>query len=405
MGIGFYQLPRHFRDPRHESGGVALAPGDGGQFLFPLRREHRRGQGVRQDCNQVDPRFGGNQAFASALHKSGRHQLFQDGRPGRRGAQALALGVLRHILFSGGLHRRQKGVLRVRLGRGGEVFGDRGIHLVKGLAFGEIRQGDGLRLVLRLLLQGGAENAVDLTPALGEDAPPLGGEGVSTTIKSGRDRFIHIGFRRRTQQLPAHQQQGVPFAHGQFGQVGFLQLQRRDDGVVVGYLPIIHQRRNIREEVRASIEGRHPRRQMQDHRGGLRHINRQIPAVRPGIGQQLLLVQRLCVVQGLLGRVTEHPVCLPLQGGQVVELGRRLFLLLMGDGGAGCRCAGTGRPQGLRLLRGSNLLGHRLGPIQRQPHMMVFLLAEQGDPAVPVHQHGKGGRLHPPHIQGAMVQY
>lgn len=49
------------------------------------------------------------------------------------------------------------------------MFGDRGIHLVKGLAFGKIRQGGGLRLVLRLLLQGSAENVVDLTPALGED--------------------------------------------------------------------------------------------------------------------------------------------------------------------------------------------------------------------------------------------
>ena len=256
------------------------------------------------------------------------------------------------------------------------MFGNRGIHLVKGLTFGEVRQGDGFCRVLRLLLQGCAENAVDLTPALGEDAPPLGGEGVSTTVKSGRDRFIYIGFRRRTQQLPAHQQQGVPFSHSQFGQVGFLQLQRGDNGVVVGHLPIIHQRCNIREEVRASIEGRHLRRQIQDHRGGLRHIAGQIPAVRPGVGQQLLLVQRLCVVQGLLGRVTEHPVCLPLQGGQVVELGRRLFLFLMGDGGADHRSPGTGPPQVLRLLRGSNLLGHRFGPIQRQAHMMVFLLAE-----------------------------
>jgi len=76
----------------------------------------------------------------------------------------------------------------------------------------------------------------------------------------------------------------------------------------------------------------------------------------------------------------------------------------MGDGDATHRSPGTGRPQALRLLRGSNLLGHRFGPIQRQAHMMVFLLAEQGDPAVPVHQHGKGGRLYPPHIQGAMVE-
>ena len=174
--------------------------------------------------------------------------------------------------------------------------------------------------------------------------------------------------------------------------------------MVVGYLPIIHQQGHIREELGASIKGRHFGRQVEDCRSGLRHVSGQIPAVRPGIGQQLLLVERLRVVQSLLGRVAEQAVGLPLQSGQVVELGRRLFLLFTGDRSTDRRAIGTGRPQGLRLLRGGNFLRHRLGPVQDQAHMVVLLLLEAGDLPVPVHQHGKGGRLYPPHIQGAVVE-
>ena len=372
--------------------------------MLPLRREHGRGQSIRQDGDQVDPRLGRDETFPFALHKPGRHQLLQDRRPGGRGAQALAFCLVRHIFFSGGLHRRQNGVLRVRLGRGGEVFGNGGIHLVKGLAFGEIRQGDGFRLVLRLLLQGDAENVVDLTPALGEDAPPLGGEGLPAAGKGRRHRLVHIGLRNRAQQLPAHQQKDIALTHGQFGQVRLLQLQRGDDGVVVGHLLVIYQQGHIREELPAPVKGRYLGRQVEDHRSGLRHVGGQKPAVRPGIGQQLFLIEGLCVVQRLFRRVAEDAVGLPLEGGQVVEPGRCLFLLFTGDGSADCLRAGTGRPQGLRLLRGGDLLRYRLGPAQGQAHMMVFLFAEHCDFAVPVHQHGKGGGLHPPHIQGAVVE-
>ena len=126
------------------------------------------------------------------------------------------------------------------------MFGDSGLHLVKKLTLGEVRQSGGFRLALRLLLQGSAENVVDLTPALGEDAPPLGGEGVSTAVKSGRGRLVHIGLRNRAQQLPAHQQKDIALTHGQFGQVRLLQLQRGDDGVVVGHFLVIYQQGNIR---------------------------------------------------------------------------------------------------------------------------------------------------------------
>jgi len=174
--------------------------------------------------------------------------------------------------------------------------------------------------------------------------------------------------------------------------------------VVVGYLLVIHQRRNIGEKLRAGIEGRHPCRQMQYNRGSLRHVNRQIPAVRAGIGQQLLFIERLCVVQGLFGRVAEHPVCLPLQGGQVVQFGRLLRLFLPHHGYTGCFFTIASVPDGLGILNSRNFFRNRLGSLQRQTHMMVFLLAEQNDLAVPVGQHRQGGRLHPPHIQGAVVE-
>ena len=53
-------------------------------------------------------------------------------------------------------------------------------------------------------------------------------------------------------------------------------------------------------------------------------------ADRAGIGQQLLFIEALGVVEGLLRRVSEQAVCLTLQGGKVIELWRlfRLFLLL-----------------------------------------------------------------------------
>ena len=174
--------------------------------------------------------------------------------------------------------------------------------------------------------------------------------------------------------------------------------------MVVRYLLVVHQRQNIREKLRASVEGRYPCRQMQNHGGGLRHVARQIPAVRAGIGQQLLFIERLGVVQGLLGRVAEHPVCLPLQGGQVVQFGRLLRLFLPHQGYTHGPLPVTGVPDGLGILRGNNAVADRLGLLQRQPHMMVFLLAEQNDLAVPVGQHRQGGRLYPPHIQGAMVE-
>ena len=284
------------------------------------------------------------------------------------------------------------------------MLGDRGGDRLKDLSLNQGRK-DALGIfILRLLLQGGTEHLLDSPPALGKHLLSFCREGVSAAIKGGRDRLIHERLRRRTQQLVADQQKDIALAHRQPRHVRFLQFQRRQDRVVVGYLLVVHQRQNIGEKLRAGVEGRHPCRQMQDHGGGLRHIAGQIPAVRAGIGQQLLFIERLGVVQGLLGRVAEHPVCLPLQGGQVVQFGRLFCLFVPHYGYTGCFFTIAGVPDGLGILHNRDFFRNRLGSLQRQPHMMVFLLAEHCDFAVPVHQHGKGGGLHSPHIQGAVVE-
>ena len=56
------------------------------------------------------------------------------------------------------------------------------------------------------------------------------------------------------------------------------------------------------------------------------------------------------------------------------------------------------------VLRGNNAVADRFGFLQRQPHMMAFLLAEPNNLAIQVGQHRQGGRLHPPHIQGVVVE-
>ena len=398
VGVFPHQLRRHCLDPVHEVLRRRLALCHLVQPLLPIRCELGRGQQLRQHRDQVNACLCRDQVLALALHEPAGHQLFNDGRPCRRGAQALAFCLVRHIFLARILHGRQKGVLRVGLGGRSEVLGDGGGDRLKDLPLGQGGKNTLGIFILRLLLQGGTEHLLDGAPALGKHLLSFCREGMSAAIKGGRDRLIHERLRRRTQQLAADQQKDIALTHRQPRNVRFLQFQRRQDRVMVRYLLVVHQRQNIGEKLRAGIEGRHPCCQMQNHGGGLRHVAGQIPAVRAGIGQQLLFIERLGVVQGLLGRVTEHPVRLPLQGGQVVQFGRVLRLFLPHQGYTHGPLPVTGIPDGLGVLRGNNAVADRLGPLQRQPHIMVFLLAEQDDLTVPVGQHRQGGRLHPPNI-------
>ena len=174
--------------------------------------------------------------------------------------------------------------------------------------------------------------------------------------------------------------------------------------MVVGYILIGDHGLHQREEVGAAVKGWQLCRQM-DHTGDrFCHVGSQISAVRAGIGQQLLFVEALGVVKGLRRRVSEQAVCLPLQGGKVIELRRLFFFLLFRDRGTGDgRTLAHGRCL-FCLRRIGELLRHRLGSVQRQAQQMIFLFAEQRDLCVMLRQHCQRGRLNTAHIQGAVIE-
>ena len=173
---------------------------------------------------------------------------------------------------------------------------------------------------------------------------------------------------------------------------------------MVGYVLVGNHGLHQRKEVAAAIKGRQLCRQV-DHAGSrFCHVGGQIPAVRAGIGQQLLFVEALGVVKGLLRRVSEQAVCLPLQGGKIIELRRLFFFLLFRDRGTGDgrtlahdRCL-------FRLRRIGELFRHRLGSIQRQAQQMILFLVKQCDLRVTLRQHCQCGRLNTAHIQGTVIE-
>jgi len=86
-------------------------------------------------------------------------------------------------------------------------------------------------------------------------------------------------------------------------------------------------------------------------RNGGFHIVRQKPAVRAGIGAELLFIERLQIIKRLLGRIAEQTVRVALKCGQVVERGRLLefFFLLYLSNNSRFPFAGGGNGLGLRL--------------------------------------------------------
>ena len=285
----------HRADTIHEGIRVSAAFCNLRQFLFPFRCQHGRGQRLRQNRDKVDTGFRGDQALALALHKSGCHQLFDDCRPGRRRAKTFSLCLVGDIVLARVLHSGQEGIFGIGLRRLGEMLGDGNLRTVKSLPFGEVRERIAVP-IRRLFFQKGTENAVDLPPAFGEDALAFCGEGITAAIKSCRDRLIHIRLRRCTQQLAADQEKQVTLAQGQSFDIHFFNLHRGNNGMVVRYILVGDHGLHQREEVADPVKGRQLCRQV-DHAGSrFCHVGGQIPAVRAGIGQQLLFVEALGVV-------------------------------------------------------------------------------------------------------------
>ena len=131
----------------------------------------------------------------------------------------------------------------------------------------------------------------------------------------------------------------------------------------------------------------------------LPHIVRQELAVRPRIGGQLFLIKALEVFQRFLCGEAENAVGVTLQGGKVIKFGRgyRLFLFYHGDD---LRLPAPAFFQHfLRLFPVIHAPCRCLHPTAGNMDRKILLFLKIPDLFLPLHKHGKGGRLHPAHRQ------
>ena len=94
--------------------------------------------------------------------------------------------------------------------------------------------------------------------------------------------------------------------------------------MMIGHFLIVDDCRRIAGDGNTLTERHGVGDQVHQHRQALGHVGGQVAAVGPGIGTEFLFIEILQVVQGLLGRISQQAVGIPLEGGQVIE-GRRLF--------------------------------------------------------------------------------
>ena len=156
------------------------------------------------------------------------------------------------------------------------------------------------------------------------------------------------------------------------------------------------------------VRHRHPadlRRRSRQSRDRPFHVSGQIPAVGAGISAELLFIQCLEIVQGLLGRVAKLPVGIPLEGCQVVE-GRRLFrffFLLHSLDHDGLALAGIRHCLGRRFLGAFLTSGRKTAAVQDRCIKRNRL--EGADLGLPLDDQGQRWRHHTPDVQSAVIQH
>ena len=141
----------------------------------------------------------------------------------------------------------------------------------------------------------------------------------------------------------------------------------------------------------------------------LRHGRFQIvgekAAVRAGIGAELLFIERLQVVEGLLGGIAEAAVGFSLEGGQVVEPGRVLRFFRALHRPDRDRLTGAGGGEGVRLRFLFELFGHGGKAAAAEAHGVKGFRAKGGDLRLPLDDERQRGRHDAPHVEGAVVQH
>ena len=272
------------------------------------------------------------------------------------------------------------------------------------LSLGQFRQGV-QHFFLGICFQGGAEPLVDLFPTGNKHRLSLGGELVPGAGEHSSHSFVLMGRGYRAEQFGADKVHQLAFTLGKSSETLLYKFGRGKDGVVVRYLFAVQNPAYFRGQVKPLGKWQQPQQVRHKMLCRLAHILGQILAVGAGIGQQFLFVKLLGIIKGLLCREAEQAVCLPLQGGQVIELGRLFCLFLPLDRKTDSRCPGTGFSQSVGLVHASNASAARFQAAGLDADRVILFFLEAQDFCIPVHQHFQCRGLHPAHRQGLVVQH
>ena len=214
-----------------------------------------------------------------------------------------------------------------------------------------------------------------------------------------------MGLGHGTQQTQGHQLQHRFFSRRKGRKVCILEISGRDYCVVVGYFLVVDDRLRITGNGDPFAKWHSIGNQIHQHRQAVCHITGQIAAVSTGIGAELLFIQALQIVQGLLGCKSKQAVGVSLQSSQVIE-GRRLFGLFLALHLFDCdSCTLAGFFQ----LLSSGLIRHALpgygktGQLQR--HGIKGNRLKGVDLSLSLDNERQRWRHHAPDVEGAVVQH
>ena len=242
-------------------------------------------------------------------------------------------------------------------------------------------------------LERGLESLLNGFPALLHNGFALCAEHIAFAGECHGGLVIDVLLTSGRQKSHGNQPEDFLLRFRQCGNVLLLKLDGRDNGMVIRDLRIVCDTPEV-GSIAQAVESRHlPAHNSDDLTDGAFHVIRDELTVGAGIGKQLLFIEGLHLIEGLLCREAVIPVGFPLQGGQIVELRGidrlRLALDRRNDG----LFLITSRRNRLCLIFGFDLL-HISGEIAAV-HMdiEVFLFLECADLPVALCQHCQRGGL------------
>ena len=210
-----------------------------------------------------------------------------------------------------------------------------------------------------------------------------------------------MGFIHRTKQALCRQLQHLALTQRQRGHVYLSRADGGDNGVVIGnFFAAAHL---------FGADGLRLFHAADSGSGGNKagdaalHIVSQIAAVGSRVGTELLFIERLEIVEGLLRGVAENAVGIALEGGQVVERGRFLgfFLALHAFDRCCLALAGVGDGIGGLFVLYSVCRG---GKVAIKLNGVERLCHKRGDLRLTLYQQRQRGRHDAPNVQRAAIR-